>query len=586
MLWACERLRRRESSDCLSGTSVVVSVQCSNSHSTPIACLLLSLHNPLSNTTTASLISSATAVAAFAPSSAVASAAAMSNSDSKSSTISNGHNTPNTATKKRSRDEPTTSTNIASSSSSSSSSSFSAPVSLIDDTPNTYIPSDDSKAIDAEYRIWKKNSPFLYDILLSAELEWPSLTLQWLPDRQAHPDKDFVTQRLLLGTQTDGTEQNYVMIAEVRLPGEEAVVDATEFSKTADGHEKVTDSTREAGGYSSGKAGRFDIVQRIPHKGEVNRARYMPHNADVIATRGVDGPVYVFDRTKYASKPSDEVRCDVTLEAHDEEGYGMSWSVVDEGRLVTCAVDRRICVWDVQAAESVAASGAAGRTVKPVQCYMDAHTEGINDVAFHFTVPHMFASAADDFIVKLWDTRLPAVASSASHQFTGHTQPVNSVAFSPLSPYLLASASDDTTVLVYDTRNPATPLHTLRHHHDAVLHVTFAPFSPTVLSSTSADRRVNVYDLSLSEEEEGGGEDGSGLLLFQHGGHTDKVGEMGWNGVEGEEWMGASVSDNNVIQVWQLAETIVNGDDDDEAAGGDSEEDEVVVEHGKKSKTS
>ena len=502
----------------------------------------------------------------------------MSNSSSepKGSSHTNGHGTPNTANKKRSRDEPAPS-NI---SASSSSSSPSAQVSLIDDTPSAYIPSDDTKAIEAEYRVWKKNSPFLYDILLSAELEWPSLTLQWLPDRQAHPDKDFVTQRLLLGTQTDGTERNYVMIAEVRLPGDEAVVDATEFSKSAEGQEKVADSTREAGGYSSGQAGRFDIVQRIPHNGEVNRARYMPHNPDVIATRGVDGPVYVFDRTKYASNPSDDVRCDVTLECHDEEGYGMCWSVVDEGRLVTCAIDGRLCVWDVQAAESVAASGAAGRTVKPVLCYTDAHSEGINDVAFHYTNQHVFASAADDFVVKLWDSRLPAVASSASHHFTAHTQPVNSVSFSPLSPYLLASASDDASVVVYDTRNPSSPLHTLKHHHDAVLQVAFSPFSATVLSSASADRRVNLYDLSLADDE---AEDG-GVLMFQHGGHTDKVGEVGWNAVEGEEWMVASVSDNNVVQVWQPAETIVNDDDDEEGGEGAGEEDEVV-EQTKKGKT-
>ena len=499
----------------------------------------------------------------------------------------NGLTTLSALSKKRSRDEPSSATT-----SSSSSSSAAAPISLVDDTPAAYIPSEDAKAIEAEYRIWKKNSPFLYDILLSAELEWPSLTLQWLPDRTAHPDRDFVTQRLLLGTQTDGTERNYVLIAEVRLPGDEAVVDATEFSKAGDGHEKVSDSTqREAGGYSSGQAGRFDIVQRIPHHGEVNRARYMPHNPDVIATRGVDGPVYVFDRTKYASKPSDEVRCDVTLQGHDEEGYGMSWSGVDEGRLVTCAVDRKICLWDVQAAEQLTASGAAGRTVRAVQTYVDAHTEGINDVAFHATNPHVFASAADDFVVKLWDTRLPAVACSASHLFTGHTQPVNSVSFSPLDPYLLASASDDCSVLVYDTRNPSAPLHTLRQHHEAVLQVCFSPFSRTVLSSASADRRVNLYDLALKGEGEGEGEEGGQVLLFQHGGHTDRVGEVGWNAVEGEEWMAASVSDNNVLQVWQPAETIVNDDEDggeeeeeeeEEAAGG-GEEEEVVEQ--KKSKT-
>lgn len=35
-----------------------------------------------------------------------------------------------------------------------------------------------------EYKTWKKNAPFLYDMILSTALEWPTLTTQWLPDKQ------------------------------------------------------------------------------------------------------------------------------------------------------------------------------------------------------------------------------------------------------------------------------------------------------------------------------------------------------------------------------------------------------------------
>jgi hypothetical protein len=37
-----------------------------------------------------------------------------------------------------------------------------------------------------EYKTWKKNAPFLYDMILSTALEWPTLTTQWLPDKQAY----------------------------------------------------------------------------------------------------------------------------------------------------------------------------------------------------------------------------------------------------------------------------------------------------------------------------------------------------------------------------------------------------------------
>lgn len=37
--------------------------------------------------------------------------------------------------------------------------------------------------VNDEYKIWKKNAPFLYDTLIATALEWPSLTVQWLPDK-------------------------------------------------------------------------------------------------------------------------------------------------------------------------------------------------------------------------------------------------------------------------------------------------------------------------------------------------------------------------------------------------------------------
>lgn len=38
------------------------------------------------------------------------------------------------------------------------------------------------KMINEEYKVWKKNAPYLYDLVVTHALEWPSLTAQWLPD--------------------------------------------------------------------------------------------------------------------------------------------------------------------------------------------------------------------------------------------------------------------------------------------------------------------------------------------------------------------------------------------------------------------
>lgn len=65
----------------------------------------------------------------------------------------------------------------------------------------------------------------------------------------------------------------------------------------------------------------MQITQSINHTGEVNRARYMPQNPDLIATKTVMGEVYVFDRTKHPSQPiGNECKPDITLRGHTKEG--------------------------------------------------------------------------------------------------------------------------------------------------------------------------------------------------------------------------------------------------------------------------
>ena len=74
----------------------------------------------------------------------------------------------------------------------------------------------EERVINEEYKIWKKNTPFLYDLVMTHALEWPSLTAQWLPDVTRPEGKDFSIHRLVLGTHTSD-EQNHLVIASVQL---------------------------------------------------------------------------------------------------------------------------------------------------------------------------------------------------------------------------------------------------------------------------------------------------------------------------------------------------------------------------------
>lgn len=103
----------------------------------------------------------------------------------------------------------------------------------------------EEKIINEEYKIWKKNSPFLYDLVVTHALQWPSLTVQWLPDHKKCVElwsqactfscasrvegTDLAEHKMILGTHTSDAERNHLMIATLRLPVEDAEVDVRKY---------------------------------------------------------------------------------------------------------------------------------------------------------------------------------------------------------------------------------------------------------------------------------------------------------------------------------------------------------------------
>ena len=218
----------------------------------------------------------------------------------------------------------------------------------------------EEKIINEEYKTWKKNAPFLYDYMLSTALEWPPLTTQWLPDKQALaiactlpssraykclvprvPGKEYSTHRLLIGTHTSGGMPNYLEIANVQIP--------TPVDPDAADYDEIRE---ESGGYGGGPTKKpsnmevkLTIIQKIHHPGEVNKARYQWDNPNVIATMCTDGRVLVWDRSKHSSLPSEDIDPQITLAGHQKEGYGLSWNRHEKNQLVTGSEDMTVKLW-------------------------------------------------------------------------------------------------------------------------------------------------------------------------------------------------------------------------------------------------
>ncbi len=148
----------------------------------------------------------------------------------------------------------------------------------------------------------------------------------------------------------------------------------------------------------------------------------------------------------------------------------------------------------------------------------------------------------------------------------GHKAEVNSISFSPFNEFTLLTGSSDKTVALWDSRKMSQRLHSFESHTDEVFTVQWAPFSEAVFASSGSDRRVHIWDTSRIGQEQTpeDAEDGPPELLFIHGGHTAKVSDFSWE--MNQDWVMASVSEDNILQVWQLAENIYNDQDEDDVA--------------------
>ncbi|KAG9245416.1 WD40-repeat-containing domain protein [Calycina marina] len=408
----------------------------------------------------------------------------------------------------------------------------------------------ENRVINEEYKTWKKNSPFLYDTLLSTALEWPTLTTQWLPDRKEPPGKDYTIHRLLVGTHTSNGAPNYLQVATVELP-----------KNVSPSPRDYNDETGEIGGYGNSSSGaqaaiKLTIEQKIDHPGEVNKARYQPQNPNIIATMCNDGRVLVFDRTKHSSTPKGQVNPQAELVGHADEGFGLCWNPHEEGKLATGSSDKTVRLWDLKTIK------ANNNTVRASRIYKH-HTAIVNDVQYHPFHKSLIGTVSDDLTLQILDVRKPENDKSTMTA-RGHTDAVNALAFNPASEFILATASSDTTVRLWDLRNLKESLHTLDNAHlEAVTSLAWHPFEEAILASGSYDRRLIFWDLARVGEEQlpDDQSDGAPELMFMHGGHTNRIADFSWN--QTEPWVVCSAAEDNLIQVWKVAEAIVGKDVED-----------------------
>lgn len=200
------------------------------------------------------------------------------------------------------------------------------------------------------YRIWKKNAPYLYDYISTTSLLWPSLSVQFFPDLETktvddHAKKDSLevgvsSQRLLLGTFTLGQAVDNVSILKLPMYNDlNSKIDINKLNYAPDRKEFELNTITKK---------KLQVLQKINHYGDVNRARYMPQNPDLIASANNLGDLVIYDRTKHpnfkigiddsvVNKPEIRLRGDQTVNIDEQAGtvdiFAIDWNKQREGFL-------------------------------------------------------------------------------------------------------------------------------------------------------------------------------------------------------------------------------------------------------------
>lgn len=402
------------------------------------------------------------------------------------------------------------------------------------------------KILNEEFKIWKKTVPLLYDTVHTHALDFPALSVQWLPSYTVSENKNSVSVQFVYGTNTSSLSQDYLKLAQLEVPS----TFAPDFSTFATS-QSVPIPLSNAEGNS------FRVLSLWKHPGEINRVLVAP-GGDRVVTFDNAGVIHLFD-LKSAAAPVDYAY-------HKSEGYALEWLTAD--RYLSGANDAQIALWDVS------------KPSTPIQLFK-SHAAAINNLALNRGSSSLFGSVSDDYSTQIHDIRAsgdgPAIKVANSHI-------QNAIAFHPDVATLYATAGKDNTVNLYDLRSPSQPFRQLFGHNDSVIGVSWDPENPTGLSSWGLDKRVITWTLDNLEDEfvyptSDSNSDGpkrrlnkssdDPCLYFVHGGHTNRINDVSLH--PRIKNLFVTVGDDSLMEIWRPKTVVLEDEPEDEEAENEEE---------------
>lgn len=279
----------------------------------------------------------------------------------------------------------------------------------------------------------------------------------------------------------------------------------------------------------------------IKHPGCVNRVRSTKLANNLLAATWSElGRVNIWNLTEQLLAVDDKellhsyekenkankTNCMFSFAGHQQEGYGLDWSLTQPGVLATGDCRRDIHIWKP--------NDAGSWTVD--QRPLIGHTESVEDLQWSPTEANVLASCSVDKSIRIWDIRAQPSKACMLTCDNAHAKDINVISWNRNEPFI-ASGGDDGVLHIWDLRQfqTKTPIATFKHHTKPVTTVEWHPTDSTVLASGGADDQIALWDLAVEKDTDAEGssteDDVNNLppqLLFIHQGQTD-IKELHWH---------------------------------------------------------
>uniref|UniRef100_A0A2C9JFI1 Glutamate-rich WD repeat-containing protein 1 n=1 Tax=Biomphalaria glabrata TaxID=6526 RepID=A0A2C9JFI1_BIOGL len=210
-----------------------------------------------------------------------------------------------------------------------------------------------------------------------------------------------------------------------------------------------------------------------------------------------------------------------SFEGHNIEGYGLAWSKLDLGRLLTGDCNKNIHLW--QPTES---------TWKVDLRPFEGHKASVEDIKWSPKENNVFMTCSVDKSLRVWDARSQPSKACKLVAHDAHLRDVNVIDWSEFEP-LVISGGDDGLIKIWDLRRftDGKEVAVFEHHKGSITSVEWNPMDSSVFIASGSDDQVTIWDVAVERDETAEDQeepDVPAQLLFMHLGQKD-IKEVHWH---------------------------------------------------------